>query len=709
MTRISRICLVAGLIAGWFTFVLTYGGVLRPPFAASTNSIPPDVLARSDVARSHMRQIAGALGAYAMENHDLFPPDLSMLYPRYVSDPRVFWHPGDSDPQPATIDNNTLNQPNSTRISFEFAPSASPSMGMDDPLIWDNSAANNGGLFATTLTIGGQFKTSPAWITPTPTRREVAQRYLWSLSSSCLDYAEVNKGIFPSDLTKLVPHYIDSPSAFWNPGDSDPEPTAITNSVPNAPNSTQISYAYLAGYNNTMSCVLLLDNSFANNEGGSDILVGYSDGTGQFYQKSSRCRDLSLVARQHLQQIGTALRVYAADNMDQFPPLLSMLYPSYISDPAVFWNPGQTGWCPTTINNDLPRKGNSAQVSFRYLGADYTANCDPRVILAVDYSRTNNSGTGINILTADGAVDSYGPPPLSCQHPPTCSARAAANLKKIGTALEMYASIYRGYLPPKLSILYPYCTGPDPILFWNPGDSDVSPVTIDNDVPNQPNSAQISFEYLGPGGRWGGDPSEIVVRDNSPANNAGRGINVLYYDGRTEYIASVTPTSLTVAGPANLPLGGFAHYTCSAIYSDGSTWDLTPYVTWSVTSGPGGVSDQGTFVAPLSVAQSAPATIHVSYTEGGVTREADHVVAFGPCHDPFADADGDGDVDAADFAVFQRCLGPNGGTSSEACGCFDRPVPPAVQGDGDVDQDDLLAFIACASGPAIPAANTCDD
>ena len=68
-----------------------------------------------------MRRLSAALYTYANENNGAYPPDLTMLYPKYVSDPTVFWHPGDSDPAPTTINNNGANQSNSTRISYEFA------------------------------------------------------------------------------------------------------------------------------------------------------------------------------------------------------------------------------------------------------------------------------------------------------------------------------------------------------------------------------------------------------------------------------------------------------------------------------------------------------------------------------------------------------------------------------------------------------------
>lgn len=77
------------------------------------------------------------------------------------------------------------------------------------------------------------------------------------------------------------------------------------------------------------------------------------------------------------------------------------------------------------------------------------------------------------------------------------------------------------------------------------------------------------------------------------------------------------------------------------------------------------------------------------------------------CVDPFADGDGDGDVDQGDFGTFQACFtGPGPATVVGQCTCFDRDN--GGQGDQDVDGDDYGAFEACASGPDIPADPACD-
>jgi flagellar biosynthesis protein FlhG len=55
------------------------------------------------------------------------------------------------------------------------------------------------------------------------------------LALTCLTYANSNEDTFPLDLAQIGPWF--SPSTFWNPGDSDPEPTAITDAYGNVKNN----------------------------------------------------------------------------------------------------------------------------------------------------------------------------------------------------------------------------------------------------------------------------------------------------------------------------------------------------------------------------------------------------------------------------------------------------------------------------------------
>ncbi|HPD30607.1 MAG TPA: carbohydrate-binding protein [Phycisphaerae bacterium] len=72
-------------------------------------------------------------------------------------------------------------------------------------------------------------------------------------------------------------------------------------------------------------------------------------------------------------------------------------------------------------------------------------------------------------------------------------------------------------------------------------------------------------------------------------------------------------------------------------------------------------------------------------------------------HDPAFDIDDDGDVDQADFAVFQACFMTDWATMSADCRCMES------DGDNDIDQTEYDAFEACASGAGISANPACDD
>lgn len=81
-----------------------------------------------------------------------------------------------------------------------------------------------------------------------------------------------------------------------------------------------------------------------------------------------------------------------------------------------------------------------------------------------------------------------------------------------------------------------------------------------------------------------------------------------------------------------------------------------------------------------------------------------------PCHDPFADSDGDGDVDMYDFGVFQSCFSGLEFYTDPACRCFDRDGNDVVNALdlGDPWNPQPNTFMACFSGAAIPADPDCD-
>jgi len=68
------------------------------------------------------------------------------------------------------------------------------------------------------------------------------------------------------------------------------------------------------------------------------------------------------------------------------------------------------------------------------------------------------------------------------------------------------------------------------------------------------------------------------------------------------------------------------------------------------------------------------------------------------CHTPWADADGDTDVDQVDFGIFQACFSGEGNAYEDGCECFNRDGPT----DTDIDGDDFIDFSECWSGPKVP-------
>ncbi|MDM8006674.1 MAG: lamin tail domain-containing protein [Phycisphaerae bacterium] len=76
-----------------------------------------------------------------------------------------------------------------------------------------------------------------------------------------------------------------------------------------------------------------------------------------------------------------------------------------------------------------------------------------------------------------------------------------------------------------------------------------------------------------------------------------------------------------------------------------------------------------------------------------------------PCPVPFADVDGDEDVDQTDFATLQLCFTGQDqaipAANADLCRCLNW------DGDLDIDGDDVSKFEACASGPGVVASKTC--
>ncbi|MGQ9650170.1 MAG: IPT/TIG domain-containing protein [Phycisphaerae bacterium] len=146
---------------------------------------------------------------------------------------------------------------------------------------------------------------------------------------------------------------------------------------------------------------------------------------------------------------------------------------------------------------------------------------------------------------------------------------------------------------------------------------------------------------------------------------------------------------------------------------DGSDPTATPLASTTVSS-PGEASTTWKYSSVQANAASDILTVVWELT-GAADASATHADGFTfetPCNDPFADVDGDGDVDQTDFAVFQLCYTGSGQgpvpTTPHYCKCLDVDGAGG-QPDDDIDQGDFNKFEACASGPGILASTACDD
>ena len=76
------------------------------------------------------------------------------------------------------------------------------------------------------------------------------------------------------------------------------------------------------------------------------------------------------------------------------------------------------------------------------------------------------------------------------------------------------------------------------------------------------------------------------------------------------------------------------------------------------------------------------------------------------CPKPWADIDGDDDVDQQDFGLWQVCFTGDGGGVNAGCECYDRDDADGSQKDAgaydDVDATDFQWFANCVTGPTVP-------
>ncbi len=118
--------------------------------------------------QARLRDLAFGVMLYANDHHDQWPDLASELYAGgYVSDPQSFYNPGDPDPVPTAIDNDTPDAPNSALISFDFpGAGGSASEPPDTVMFADNTVANHAGLARCVVFADGHAELEPVWPHP---------------------------------------------------------------------------------------------------------------------------------------------------------------------------------------------------------------------------------------------------------------------------------------------------------------------------------------------------------------------------------------------------------------------------------------------------------------------------------------------------------------------------------------------------------------
>lgn len=237
-----------------------------------TRAYSDDVIENATIAQQRLRQLATAVALYQNDNEDWTPFFPSQLFGHKIDDPEVFHNPGDSDPIPKTIDNDFLNEENSSQISFTYFNPFIPVFGdppIDALLFIDNSAENNGGRFVNFVDQGGHLDTFPSFQLPYPTKNQVARVRLRRIGRYARDNHNQRYHLSLLDIWRTG-QFIYTFS-FWNPGDNDSQPSGLLNNEPNGHNSAAISFEFpAAGMSfDTVDddTVILRDNDPSNNDG----------------------------------------------------------------------------------------------------------------------------------------------------------------------------------------------------------------------------------------------------------------------------------------------------------------------------------------------------------------------------------------------------------------------------------------------------------
>jgi hypothetical protein len=246
--------------------------------AAFRSALGDEVTNNAVTAHKRLKALHTAVSIYTNDSEEQLDDPIHLMGSVDLT-PQDFWHPGDNDPTPTSLDNSIPNAPNSTQISFIFQTGYIGELPADTPLIWDANPLNNAGRFVSYVTADGGIETIPPVELPYPTNVNVAQQHLARIMRALWWYAHEHSDVLPNSLLDVYDtSHTSSPRTFWNPGDLDPLPTDITNTAPDAINSANISFEFPAAGMSvdqlTFETVILRDNSPANNRGlGVNVVI----------------------------------------------------------------------------------------------------------------------------------------------------------------------------------------------------------------------------------------------------------------------------------------------------------------------------------------------------------------------------------------------------------------------------------------------------
>ncbi len=144
----------------------------------------------------------------------------------------------------------------------------------------------------------------------------------------------------------------------------------------------------------------------------TQLIAWDDDGSGgsefRFNARMGWSHHLTITASK-LRTLVTSAMIYANSNAERFPPMASMLFDEQYwygdgpPDPCTFYSMGDSDPAPTTINNDAINADNSAQISFRYLGAGLGSE-DAGAIIFEEIDDAQNGGLGRYVAYGNGQV-----------------------------------------------------------------------------------------------------------------------------------------------------------------------------------------------------------------------------------------------------------------------------------------------------------------